>query len=127
VVFGRKKPADEQLQLQREFHRNCLEQLDDLERRINDQEMATLRKAYSDVWIDDQATGELPEKVKLARRFATELGDTVSTTPTALESLWPGLETLQAIIDQCEHGVQALIAGLVTRQSLATIKKEDDA
>ena len=118
---------DEQLQLQREFHRNCLEQIDDLERRINDEEMATLRNAYSEVWVEDQATHELPEKVRLARRFATDLGNTLSTTSTALDSMWSGLETLQEIIDHCEHGVQALIAGLVTRQSLASIKKSGDA
>ena len=127
MVFGRRKPADEQLQLQREFHRNCLEQLDDLERRINDDEMATLRNAYSDVWVDDQATRELPEKVKLARRFATDLGETLSQTSTPLESMWGGLEQLQGIIDHCEHSVQDMLAGLITRQSLASIKKSDDA
>ena len=127
MVFGRKKPSAEQLQLQREFYRNCLEQLDDLEQRINDEEMATLRSAYADVWVDDQATRELPEKVKLARRYAADLGATLSTTSTALESLWPALETLQGIIDHCEQGVQDLVAGLVTRQSLASIKKPGDA
>lgn len=127
MVFGRKKPADEQLELQREFHRNCLEQLDDLERRINDEEMKSLRHAYSEVWVDSQATRELPEKVRLARRFATELGATLNTTSTALESVWGGLQELQAIIDNCEHAVQDLLAGLITRQSLATIKKSDDA
>jgi len=127
MVFGRKKPMGEQLQLQREFHRNCLEQLDDLEGRINDQEMASLRNAFADVWVDDQATRELPEKVKLARQFATELGATLNECSAALESMWGGLEQLQGIIDHCEHGVQDLLAGLVTRQALATTRKSDDA
>ena len=127
MVFGRKKPVDEQLELQREFHRNCLEQLADLESRINEQEMASLRQAYADVWVEDQAIRELPEKVQLARRYATDLGVTLSAASTALESVWGALQTLQGIIDHCEHGVQAMIAGLVTRQSLANIEKPGDA
>ena len=126
MVFGRKKP-DEQLELQREFHRNCLEQLADLEQRIGDQEMAALRSSFADVWVDDQPTRELPEKVKLARQYATDLGVTLSQTSTALESMWSGLETLQGIIDHCEHNVQALLAGLIARQSLAGTRKPDDA
>jgi predicted translin family RNA/ssDNA-binding protein len=127
MVLGWFKKKDEQLQLQREFHRNCLEQLDDLEQRINDEEMATLRNAHPDVWVDDEATRELPEKVRLARRFATELGMTLSTASPALDSVWSALESLQGIIDHCEHAVQDLIAGLVMRQSLATIRKSNDA
>ena len=127
MVFGRKKPTDEQLTLQREFHRNCLEQIDDLERRINEREMTALRNAFPDVWVDDQATRELPEKVKLARRYATELGATLNESSAALESMWSALEQLQGIIDHCEHSVQDLLAGLVARQSLATTKKSDDA
>ena len=126
MVFGRKKPADEGLQLQREFHRNCLEQIDDLEQRINEQEMANLRAAFADVWVDSQAADELPEKVRLARRFATELGGTLSTSSTALESMWGGLQQLQGIIDHCEHSVQDLLAGLIVRQGLATTRKPGD-
>jgi hypothetical protein len=126
-MFGRKKPGNEQLQLQREFHRNCVEQLDDLEGRINDDEMANLRNAFADLWVEDQAIRELPEKVRLARRYATDLGETLGTTSTALESMWPALETLQGIIDQSEHGVQDMLAGLMLRQGLAVSKGTGDA
>src|SRR5436190_23405761 len=113
MVFGLFGKANKQLELQREFHRNCLEQLDDLEKRINEEEMASLRNAFADVWVDDQPTRELPEKVKLARRFATELGDKLSQVSKPLDSMWDALETLQGIIDNCEHGVQALLSTLL--------------
>jgi hypothetical protein len=127
MVFGRKTPVDEQLALQREFHRNCLEQLDDLEGRINPQEMANLRAAFPDVWVDNQSTRELPEKVNLARRFASELDATLNNSSRALETMWSALQQLQQIIDQCEHDVQNLLAGLVTRQSLKGTGRSDDA
>ena len=127
MVLGLFKKSNEQLELQREFLRNCREQLEDLEQRINDQEMANLRATFPEVWVDDQAIRELPEKVRLAGKFATELGEKLSTAKTALDSMWSALETLQGIIDHCEHGVQDMLAGLVMRQSLAASRKADDA
>lgn len=124
-MFGLFK-RDEQLGLQREFHRNCLKQIEDLEQRINDKELAALRTTFSAVWIDDQPTRELPGKVQLARRYATELGGVLAGRSSALESMWPALDELQAIIDNCERAVQDLLAGLLTRQRLSPPAKPID-
>jgi len=114
-MFGLFK-RDEQLGLQREFHRNCVEQIEDLERRISDKELAALRATFSAVWIDDQPTRELPGKVQLARSYATELGGVLAGRSSALASMWPALDELQAVIDNCERAVQDLLAGLLVRQ-----------
>ncbi len=118
MVFGRFR-RDELLENQREYLRNCIEQIEDLEGRVDEERLAALRRAYADIWAADEEAQELLGKVKLARRFATDLGEELGKATIGLETASPALETLQGIIDICERDIQNLIAGLVARQGLA--------
>lgn len=113
MLFGRLR-RNELLDDQKEFLQNCLVQIEDLESRVSEAKLTGLRDAYADVWVDSQDVRELPDKVKLARRFATDVGSTLQKTNVGLKSVWPALETLQGIIDHCEHGMQTLLATLAT-------------
>jgi hypothetical protein len=119
MVFGRFR-RDELLENQKEYLRNCIEQIEDLEGRVNEERLAALRRAYAGVWVADEEAQELLGKVKLARRFATDLGEELGKVAIGLETASPALETLQTIIDACERDVQSLIAGLMARQGLAS-------
>jgi phage gp37-like protein len=126
VTFWRRQ-SDPDLERQREFLRNCVEQIDALEARVNESRLATLQREFAAVWIDEHPTRELPGKVALARQQAADLGEVLSSTRTALHSMWTALDQLQAIIDHIQRGAQDLVAGLIARQGAASMTKANNA
>ena len=116
-MFGRKRNGDDGLRANhREFHDNCLIQIEDLESRTAD--WSGLKREFAAVWSDSQdaTVNEITQKVALARKFATEAEASLATA--SIDTAAQGLKLLQEIIDNAEHQLQGLLVGLVTAQAM---------
>jgi hypothetical protein len=116
-MFGRKKTNDDQLRANhREYYRNCLIQIADLEDRAGPASWSSLKASFAAVWSDDATAEEISAKVALARKFASDLESNLSSA--SIDTAARSLELLQEIIDNAEHQLQGLLAGLVTAQAM---------
>ena len=116
-MFGRKRSGDDGLRANhREFHRNCVIQIEDLESRTAD--WSGLKREFAAVCSDSQdaTVNEITQKVALARKFATEAEASLATA--SIDTAAQGLKLLQEIIDNAEHQLQGLLVGLVTAQAM---------
>jgi hypothetical protein len=115
-MFGRKNTDDNELRgNHREYFRNCIIQIEELEARLGPSKWASLRVNFADVWTDDSVADEIDQKVALARKFATDLEPSLAAT--SIDAAGKALELVQEIIDNAERQVQDLLAALVLRQS----------
>ena len=116
-MFGRKKTSDNELRANhREYFRNCIIRIEELESRLGPSKWASLRVNFVDVWMDDSVAVEIDQKVALARKFATDLEPSLAAT--SIKAAGKSLELLQEIIDNAGRQVQDLLAALIVRQSL---------
>ena len=116
MVFGRKKSGDDELRANhREYFRNCLIQIGDLESRTTQESWRRLIGQFDSAWTSEAVAEEITQKVALARKFADDLEPKL--TATTIDAAGQALELLQEIIDNAERQIQGVLAGLVFKQA----------
>ena len=115
MVFGRKKLGDDELRANhREYFRNCLIQIGDLESRTTQESWLRMKGQFGSVVASEAVAEEITQKVALARKFADDLEPKLAAT--TIDAAGQALELLQEIIDNAERQIQGLLAGLVFKQ-----------